>query len=263
MNLRLVRFAIVAIVTAAACSSDNEPMTAPSQPLDVSAALSASAAGDPWSYPNLSSSFANLPSFANLTGLSCAYSSANQRFDCAPASLAGLTFKTSYYLLGADGGSLDVADASKVAAIRSLVDVTGTFTIPPNQGESRTLTVDKHDDLTLSGLLSGTRTLNGSSTEHDVLAMTINGVNSSTALDITTSTVNLVLPNGSNKFPASGTITMDSKSATTVAPLPAVTTTTHSVLTFNGTDIATLVTTISGHTQTCAIDLTKFSAACS
>lgn len=250
---------LAAALAAAACSASDSTLptvtSTGAQQLNVSAALSATTSGDPWSYPSLSSTFVGLPSLTGAIPSSCAYSTTNLRFDCAAVTVGGLTFKTSYYLLGTDGGSLATPDSTKIAAVRVLMDVTGSFGVPTTVGAATTIAISKHDDLTLSGLLASSRVVNGSSTERDVLTTTASGVSTTSTLDINSATVNLALPTGTNKYPASGTLTSDISTLTSVPPLPAITTTTHSVLTFNGTNFATLVTTTGSHTQTCRIDL--------
>lgn len=266
MNRLLKSLMATVAVGAVACSSDSMLPTVggtTGQQLNVSAALSAANAGNPWSYPGLSSTFAGLPALSLATPSSCTYSTTNLRFDCAPVTAAGLTFKTSYYLLATDGTSLSTPDSSRIATVRVLTDVTGTATIPSNTAFTGSVAITKHDDMTLTGLLTTSRVVNGSSTEHDVVTTTANGVTATNTVDVNSTTVNLVLPTGTGKFPASGTITTDITALVSLPPLPAVAGTTHSMLSFDGTNFATLVTTTGGHTRTCRIDLSTFSSACS
>jgi hypothetical protein len=166
----------------------------------------------------------------------------------------GLTYALKYFLYDAGGVALTFVDPIHAASLRTVVDVTGTVT-NGSSSSGTVATIDHHSDMTLGGLLSTTRTLNGTSRDRDVV--TTSGVtNMRTSIDLTGTTANLVLPSGSSKWPASGTITSIANSATTIGSLPQVTTSANAVLTFNGTSTATLVATVSGRVTTCQIDLT-------
>src|SRR5206468_1576240 len=179
----------------------------------------------------------------------CAYSQADQRFDCAAVTVGGLTFTTSYYVLDATGASLTTANATQAAAVRAVTDVTGTLNVAA-AGSSK-ITINKHSDLTLSGLLSGPRVLNGTSTEHDAITTAAGTTNTTMNIDLASTTSNLVLPSATTtKWPQSGSITSDMTSTFAVGSLPSVTTTTHAVLTFNGTSIITIASTIAGRPVT-------------
>jgi len=264
---RVIRFAVAATVTtllgAMACSNGDRSVTEPSNQLDVAALLAAAASGEPSAYPTGAPAIAlPVPSTAVLGG--CTYSAANQRFDCAPRTILGLTYKSSYYLLAADGTSLSTPDASKVAALRTVFDVTGTIiSASAVAGVKDSMSVNHHDDLTLSGLLTGNRTENGTSTDHDFIVFDINGTRTTDKIDTNGRTTNLVLTTGS-RYPTSGTIATD---ATTTANFGSTPTsfTIHSALTFNGTSTVTLVTTIDDESTpvTCHIDLVNFTTTCS
>jgi hypothetical protein len=250
---RLIPMAAAAMF-AAACSASSD--TSPNdKQLDISTVLAQTSVGDPSAYAGVRTAWA-LPTASASPTLpkSCSYSQADQRFDCAAVTVHGLTFKTSYYVLDATGASLTTTNAALAAAVRALTDITGTLDVVA-AGSSK-ITINKHSDLTLSGLLSGPRVLNGSSTEHDAITTTAGTISTTANIDLASTTSNLVLPSATTtSWPQSGSITSDMNSTMAIGSLPSVTTTTHSVLTFNGTSIITIAMTISGRTQTCRIDL--------
>jgi hypothetical protein len=243
-----------AAMFAAACSASSD--TSPNnKQLDISTVLTQTSAGDPSAYAGVRTAWA-LPTASTSPTLptSCAYSQADQRFDCAAVTVKGLTFTTSYYVLDASGASLTAPDATLAAAVRAVSDVTGTLDV--SAAGSNQITINKHSDLTLSGLLSGPRVLNGASTEHDVITTTAGTVNTTSNIDLASTTSNLVLPSATTtKWPQSGSITSDMNTTTGIGSLPSITTKMHSVLTFNGTSIITIAMTISGQTLTCRVDL--------
>ncbi|HXT17187.1 MAG TPA: hypothetical protein VN706_16235 [Gemmatimonadaceae bacterium] len=257
-QLRFLPIAASAVL-AAACSATND--TSPNdKTLDINTVLTQVSAGDPSTFAGVRTAFA-LPTVATTATLptSCTYSPANQRFDCAPVKIGSLTFTTSYYVLDAAGGSLTTTNATLAAAVRVITDVTGLVDVTSTG--SVNVTVNKHSDLTMSGLISGPRVLNGTSTEHDLLA-TSGSVSTSTTIDLTSTTSNVVLPSATtSNWPQSGSITSDLADATKIGSLPAVPTSMHSVITFNGTSIVTFMSTIAGTTQTCRIDLSGNTAA--
>lgn len=253
-KIRLIPLAASAVLAACSASSDTSPTS--TTPLDVSTVLTQASVGDPSSFAGVRTAWA-LPTASSTPTLptSCSYSSADQRFDCAPVTLGGLTFKTSYYILEGTGTSLTTADGALAASVRVVSDVAGTLSAA-TAGSSQ-ISINKHSDLTLSGLLSGPRVLNGTSTEHDAVTTTASTVNTTAAIDLTSTTSNVVLPSSTTtKWPQSGSITSDLHTAATVGALPPLQASVHSVLTFNGTSVVTIMSTISGLTETCRIDLT-------
>jgi hypothetical protein len=249
--------AIAALAFVASCGSDSATETSTSA-IDLSAALSATTIGDPASLPGASSLFGFpdagvLPSFDPTQ---CPYSAASQSFVCPTRTQNGLTFAGSFMLLDASGHSESSLDASATTAVRAIIDVTGH----PALGTSTptpTAAINHHSDLTLSGLTSSARTLNGTSRDRDTVTAVVGSATTKTTIDATSTTTNLVLPANGSKYPASGTITMDLTVGFTANSSPTVTSTTHAVITFNGTSVINIAITTSGTTRTCQIDLTN------
>jgi hypothetical protein len=257
--------AAFAAALVAGCHSDSPSGPANSQQntLDLTTILSQMSLGRVSSVPGASSVIA-VPSIAGapvIVPASCSYSAAVQGFTCPTVSSGGLTWDISYFLYDAAGHSQSQADAGTTAAVRTVVDTKGTTSPPPANGISATVVLSDHSDLTMSGLLTTTHKLNGNGTSH--YDMTLSGAASLHAvIDMTTATNNVVLPVQSDAttpaWPSSGTITTDTKTVTTIGNVGAVTTTSHAVITFNGTNTATIVytTSLSTTITTCKVDLT-------
>ena len=199
-------------------------------------------------------------SAAPITGLdapnpsSCTYESSTQRFVCPNVAITGITVSRSFTLLDASGNPMSQYDRTATAAVRMMSSFAGTVT----SGAS-SVTVDQTQDVTLSGLLTGVRTLNGTALGH--LAGTIGNGTTTTAIasTINTTITNLVLPQsstGPDRFPKSGVIAVATTSS--IGALPSFTT--NVSITFNGTSKASVVVTGGGATTSCTVDLSAQTA---
>jgi hypothetical protein len=188
---------------------------------------------------------------------SCAYTAESQSFVCTPATAGGVTIEQSFTLLTASGATQSAFDQATTASVTTNTSVTGT-----EVDESSTITIDGQEELTLSGLLTGPHTLNGSSHVH--LAGTFDDGTTNVPLDITvtSSITNVVLPAnttlGAQIWPTSGTIVVESSGS--FADLPP--STSRLTMTFNGTSTVTVTITESGVSQTCKQDLAKPETGC-
>ena len=196
-----------------------------------------------------------IPTMPPVVPSSCQYSAAIQGFSCATFTSNGITLDATFFLLDATGHFQSQPDAATTAAIRTVTDLKGTTSLD-QAGTVGSMTLTNHQDMTLSGLLTDTHVLNGSSTSHSDITLSapssLHGVT-----DSKTVTANVAMPK-SSRWPASGTIATD---ATTTSQFgsQSVTGTTHSVLTFNGSSVVTMTMTItagsSPFSATCKIDL--------
>ena len=186
----------------------------------------------------------------------CAYAAATQSFVCTPFSANGVSINQSFTLLSAAGAPQSAFDAATTDAIKARTTMAG------NLGENGTsLAVDSEQDLTLSGLLSGTRTLNGSSTTK--LKGIIADIFGSSALDatLTTAVTNLVIPKapaGTKPWPSSGTIVVESSGTVGGAAIPTI----RIAMDFSGTSTVNVSRTGPGGTQNCKMDLANPTQAC-
>jgi len=196
-----------------------------------------------------------VPAMAPVVPSTCQYSASVQGFTCAPFTSNGITVNATLFLLDAAGHFQSQPDAATTAAIRNVTDVQGTMKFDQS-GTGGSVTLTSHQDLTLSGLLTDTHVLNGSSTSHSDLTVTgtsaLHGVT-----DTKTVTANVTVSK-SSRWPTAGTVTSDATTSSQIGSV-SVAGTTHSVLTFNGSSVVTMTTTITtGSTpfsSTCKIDL--------
>lgn len=242
--MQLIRFSRaaylpVACAILAACGESTAPkeavITVDSLLADISDAQAFSAAG---------MSMSGAPMVAGMmpTAATCPYDSATQSFVCPTTTMNGVTMSMYYQLFDASGALQSAFNPTTTAAIRTVSDLSGTV---PTTG-ALTATIEGHNDKTLSGLLTATRTLNGSSTT----TVTMNDGSQPLRLTIAETTTDLVLPQrgSATPYPLSGSISMD---VTTSGGGFDV----HVTITFNGTSTATMVVTSNGTTQTCTVNM--------
>ena len=188
----------------------------------------------------------------------CPYAAASLSFVCTPFSANGVSINQSFTLLSGSGTPQAAFDASTTAAINAKTTMAGTLS-----GNGTTLNVDGTQDLTLSGLISGPHTLNGSSTTKlkGVIADAFVGTST---LDATLSTTitNLVIPaktaTSAQPWPASGTIVLESTGTVAGAAIPTI----RISMAFSGTSTVNVSRTGPGGTQTCKMDLANVTQAC-
>ena len=124
------------------------------------------------------------------------------------------------------------------------------------------LDVDGQQDMTLSGLISGPRTLNGGSTTR--LEGIIADIFGSSTLDatLTTTITSLVIPNksadGTQPWPSSGTIVVESTGTVGGAAIPSI----RISMQFSGTSTVNVSRTTNGATLICKMDLSRVDQGC-
>ena len=262
MSATKLRSTTIAALTAiAAGCADNSSAPSSSNSIDLSGVLSqiSFASGLTIAGAGASPTTRLGTSISTPAPSSCGYSASIQGFVCPTVTSSGIAFDLTYYLYDAAGHALTSANAAPIASVRAVSDLKGTASIPPTDGTSGTIALTDHHDMTLTGLLGDKRTLNGStSSHHDV---SLSGATTFRAvIEGTSVTHDVVLPKeGSGApWPLSGTITSDFTTAVS-HPSPAVNTSTHSVITFTGSNVATIVSTTTTSTgsitTTCTIDL--------
>lgn len=173
----------------------------------------------------------------------CAFASSTQSFVCAPMSLNGVTIERGFTLLSASGAPQSAFERGSTAAIRSTSSVTGTMTYGAD-----VLTIDQHETMTLSGLLTGDHVLDGTQVAH---------FTSTTAGRMMDETVNTTIaglrpPAAGSSYPRSGTVTTVVSSGSLGGVSIGSSTL---VMTFNGTSTVTLTITTGGVTQHCTLNM--------
>ncbi|MGH7616821.1 MAG: hypothetical protein ACREPM_06300 [Gemmatimonadaceae bacterium] len=248
---------MVALAAAfAGCGSDsNTAPTGPNTSVNVPALV---AAASNTTYGSLARSLALAPVIAipAVNTSACSYSSTDQEFVCPTATSSGLTMKSAFQLLDANGNPLSVADAATLAAVRTIIDVDGTTSfVSTTSGTVSATTVHSHSDNTLSGLLTDKHTLNGATSERDTISTVFGGITTKLALTATTAVSSLDIPTTAGAYPATGSITTDAGTTETFGSAPPFASNTHVVVAFNGTSVVTITLGIGASTQRCTLDL--------
>lgn len=236
------RHAFALVVAAAALAACSDPTTP--DPTHLDEVLGQVAEVE--TYSAMGAVAAGVPMMSSHHGAAsaCAFTAATATFVCPPFTHNGMTMQRSYQLLDAAGTPQTAFDPATTAAVRAVIDVSGTPMNGPGGGV--TLHVTHHSDQTVGGLLTTTRTVSGTSTtEYEF-------TDSDGSFTVTSlSETNLTLPpTGTvNGYPT-GTITYEMTNSDGGSAMTMTTT-------FNGTSIATLTQTFAGVTRTCTIDLAK------
>jgi hypothetical protein len=168
-----------------------------------------------------------------------------------PCSRPAPPITRGFTLLDAAGNTQQSYDRTTTAAIRTVLTAIGTIT-----SGTTTLNVDQRQTMTLSGLLTGVHTLNGTSVSKLNGTVTGGGIPTATAISSTQTltATEVVLPSnapGASPYPASGVLRMVGD--TKVGVVPAVPS--EFVLTFNGTRSVPVSITVAGITRQCTLDL--------
>lgn len=241
---RLLRAAVAAVLAlAGACSDSTGPSNVqPAELNDVLAELQPSSLG------SAVDAFSPLPvpGFSALVPSSCSYDGASKSFVCPNVTISGITASRSFSLFDANGMPQATFDRTATAAVALKTTLAGTIT-----SGGATVTIDERQDVTLSGLLTGIHTLNGTSLSHVTGSIGTGAGSIPLSTTVSTTITNLVLPRSStgNQWPQSGTIAA-TITDTDSEPMSVT-------ITFNGTSKATMTVTMGGLTTTSTIDLTN------
>jgi hypothetical protein len=248
----LATLALTLATVAAGCGSDSA--TAPrSQPVTLDQALAE------LSLPALSATAeafgGGAPTLPSLASSGCTYEAASQSYACTPIVASGVTVTQGFTLLDASGGKQAAFDKTTTAAVRANTTIGGTI----DDGTTQ-LTIDGQQELTLSGLLGPTHTLDGTSTVH---LASIEGdlpFETTVATTITGLVVQPPTQDGTHPWPKGGTITVEL--STTIgagAPDPDVVRVT---ITFNGTSTVNVTFIGGGISGSCKVDLASQAPSC-
>jgi hypothetical protein len=231
-------------VVAGACGSDSSTGPAPGVQANLSQAFSE------LEHPAVSDAMVGLAGIFVPPGSSsgCTYTAASQSFVCPALNESGISIAFSYALIDASGAAQSAFGPTTTNSVRATSVVSGTTT-----ELGAPLTIEGRQDLTISGLLSTTHTLNGTSSFHlsgTVLSGT-GGTPVAVGIVSKTTFTNLVLPSTAGAWPASGSILLEET-------LDGVSGTDRIQLTFNGTSkLALVFTASSGRVSHCTMDLGK------
>jgi hypothetical protein len=242
-QLRLATFATFAAL-ASACSDSTGPSDV--QPADLSQVL---AELQPSLLPSSVTivSPVPVPGFSAPVPSSCSYDGASKSFVCPNVTISGVTASRSFTLLDASGAPQTAFDPTTTAAVHMKTTFAGTIT----SGVTTTV-IDQQQDVTVSGLLTGVHTLNGTSLTRVAGSYGTGATTIPINATVSTTITSLVLPRSSSgsPWPQSGTIAATITNAGFGTPLTSIVT-----ITFNGTSRATMTVTVDGFTSTSTIDL--------
>lgn len=250
----LFRSAVVAgLAFAASCSSDSatSPTTASAS---LKTAISQTTFGD-------ASTFASARTLTSVPGAAaptfdpgvCTYSSSDNAFTCPSKSASNVNFQLKYFLYDGAGVAMNAYDPAVTDRLRTVWDASGTFTTTGTT--PTTVQLSHHSDLTLTGLLGTSRTLNGTSTDHDIVDSGTGSGATHATVDVAGTATNVVLPAAAGQFPASGLLASDVALKSTTNNFTS-SATLRGTLAFNGTNFALLTVSSSLGTAACTIDLT-------
>jgi hypothetical protein len=186
----------------------------------------------------------------------CAYNDATGFFVCPTVTVGSLTLSRMYRFIDAAGNSQSKPDA-QTSAFETKTSVSGTVTSTTTQprASTGTYTINSNSDETLSGLRAQNHTLNGVTTT--TIQGTLQSGGTTLPLDehLRETTSNLVLPNvrKGEKWPLSGTITVEGTSNSFDPFGPAVTYST--TITFHGTSKVTFTFSGPFGSSSCTVDL--------
>jgi hypothetical protein len=148
-------------------------------------------------------------------------------------------------------------DPATTASLRTVWDASGTFTSSGSSTSSLQLT--HHSDLKLDGLLSTSRTLNGTSTDHGIVDTGSGNTAVHAVIDVNGTATNVVLPSAQGSYPSSGLLAEDITASTTSGGF-STNATGRATLAFNGTNFALLTFSGGLGTKACTIDLSGATA---
>ncbi|MGD8277893.1 MAG: hypothetical protein PVH00_07695 [Gemmatimonadota bacterium] len=185
----------------------------------------------------------------------CAWDATVERVVCTVEADNGLTVERSFAFLDADGNVQTSFDGVTTDVMNTRIAVTGTAT----RNNGLTSTVDHLSDRTVTGLAAGSteRTVNGTVAGTEITTGT-NDTGDFTVLRVmgdTTKNVVVPLHTGTAPYPVAGTVIRSMQVTLTYAGQAPETSTRREVVTYDGSDTATLVITQDGATKTCSIPL--------
>jgi len=240
-----------------ACSDSPSGPTTPTIPdaATLLAEMSSSIIGAAESFAGSSNVNVVLPTSAS-DPQACTYNAGTGFFTCPTVTTGSLTISLMYRFIDAAGNSQSKPDA-QTSAFETKTTVSGTLTSTTTNPRPSTssYTINSASDQTLSELRAENHTLNGITTT--TIQGTLQSSGTTLPLDehLKETTSNLVLPNArkGQKWPLSGTITVEDTSNDFDPFAPTVTYLT--TITFHGTSKVTFTFSGPFGSSSCTVDL--------
>lgn len=192
----------------------------------------------------------------------CTFNGASGRVECNDTR-GGLTIVASASYKTA-GGTVQQAPDSTTDAVNIQTSVTGTVT----RRDSAVSTINHSSSRTVTGLSAGAtqRTVNGAARgEESTSGKTDSGVVFTATRFVGDTTTGLTIPvvSGRPTYPTAGKVVRQMRATVTLQGGSPTTRERREVITYDGSDTATLVITTDGTTKTCKIPLPRGVPSCS
>ncbi len=218
--------------------------------------------GDPFMGLGFGPGFGHRPPGEGDPFATCSFNAANGRLECNE-SHHGLSIARSSQFKDASGAVQNAFDSLTTNSINTKITVSGTVT----RRDGDVSVVQHGSDRTVTGLAQGSnqRTVNGTSAGQENTTGT-DSTGSFTAVRTAGDTIlAVVIPvtNGHPSYPISGSVIRSMKLVVTYTGSAATTSTRREVITYNGSDTATIVITHDGETKTCTLPLPHGHLSCS
>jgi hypothetical protein len=193
----------------------------------------------------------------------CEFNAGSGRVECTAVTRRGLTIERSIAYATEDGTVQQAYDSISTNTINTRIAVNGTIT----RRDSSVTTVQSTSDRTISGLKQGSsqRTINGTSAGHE----STTGSNDRGAYTFVRTagdtTRNMIVPvkSDSIRYPMAGTVIRSMQVTVTYAGEEPVTSSRREVVTYDGSNQASVVITKNGETRTCTMPLPRGRLTCS
>ena len=200
---------------------------------------------------------------------SCTFNATLGRVVCPAVTRNGVTINKSVRYTTTAGAVQQAFDSITTNTINTQVTAAGTFTHVHRHrsNDSATVTVNHASDRTVSGLAQGStqRTVNGTSTGRESIVGRDSAGSYTATRAVGDTTRNVVIPvttTDSLRYPRSGTVIRQMSATVTYTGKSPTTSTRREVVTYNGTNTATVVITTNGTTKTCTLPLPRGRLTC-
>jgi hypothetical protein len=193
----------------------------------------------------------------------CAFNASSGRVVCPAVTRNGLTINKSVQFTNAAGTAQPAFDSLTTNTINTVITAAGSFT----RRDSAVTTVQSSSNRTVSGLAAGSteRTVNGASDGRESTAGR-DTIGTFTAVRLVGDTVkNVRIPvtsTDSLRYPVAGTVIRQMQVTVSGAGRTTTNALRREVVTYNGTNTATVVITRDGTTKTCTLPLPRGRLTC-
>lgn len=213
--------------------------------------------------------FARWPFADGRIDASCTFNASLGRVVCPAVTRNGVTINKSVRYTTAAGAVQPAFDSITTNTINTQTNAAGTFQrVSRRANDSASVTVNNASDRTVTGLARGStqHTVNGTSAGRESAAGR-DSTGSYTSLRVVGDTIrNVVIPvtaTDSLRYPRSGSVTRQMTVTVTYTGRAPTTSTRREVVTYNGSNRATVVITSNGTTRNCTLPLPRGRLTCS